>query len=362
MIEIDGSHGEGGGQIIRTALALSAITKKSFRIKDIRKNRDNPGLAMQHLYCVKAMQKLCDAHVDGAQVGSMTLEFYPRELKPQTLSIDIETAGSITLLLQSLLPACILSGGRCKINAKGGTDVRWSMPFDYTANVLIPHLRRYADFEVSLLKRGYYPKGGGEVEIKIKPRFSMETKGLGPKISLLDKGDLQVIKGVSHSSLDLEKAEVAERQAKTAAFFISKTNCPVQIKTEYVNSLSPGSGITLWAVYSKDDTDFMNPIVLGADALGERGKRSEDVGKEAAEKILEEISLDAPVDEWLADNLIPYLAIFGGQMKVTKISEHTKTNIKICEMFLGKIFEVDEEKRIIKVVSNQISSEKTPSE
>jgi len=350
MIDIDGSHGEGGGQIIRTALALSAITKKAFRIKDIRKSRQNPGLAMQHLYCVKAMQKLCDAHVDGAEVGSTLLEFYPREIKPQTLSVDIETAGSITLLLQSLMPACILSGGKCRINVKGGTDVRWSMPIDFTINILIPQLRRYADFEVALIRRGYYPKGNGEVEIKIKPKFSFDTRGLGPKMKILEKGSLQLIKGISHSSIDLEKAEVSERQAKAARAYISKLNCPIQIKTEYVNSLCPGSGITLWAVYSLgEETDMLNPIILGADSLGEKSIRAEDVGKDAAEKLFNEINLDAPIDEWTADNLIPYLALFGGEIKVTKISEHTRTNIHICEMFLGNVFEVDEEKRIIKV-------------
>ena len=138
MIELDGSSGEGGGQIIRTALAMSAITGKAFRIINIRKNRDNPGLANQHLYCVKAVKELCDAQVEGAELGSEKLEFYPRKIKPQTLSIDIGTAGSVTLLMQSLLPICIMSDGKFRIRAKGGTDVRWSMPYDYMANVLFP--------------------------------------------------------------------------------------------------------------------------------------------------------------------------------------------------------------------------------
>ena len=131
---------------------------------------------------------------------------------------------------------------------------------------------------------------------------------------------------------------------------LKKLGCPLQIRSEYCNTLSVGSGIVLWAIFSKDpdDLDAENPIILGADALGERGKRSEQVGQEAAEKLMQEINSKAPVDSHMADNLIPYLALFGGEIKVSKITNHTLTNIYVCEQFLGKIFEVDKEKNIIK--------------
>ena len=171
-----------------------------------------------------------------------------------------------------------------------------------------------------------------------------------PKINLTEQHNLIQIKGISHASLDLQKAEVAERQAKAAKIILNKFNCPIQIRTEYSDTLSTGSGITVWAIFSKnpEEIDFNNPIILGADALGEKTKRSEEVGKESAEKLVKEIESKAPVDSHLADNLMPFLALFGGRIKVSKITGHTLTNIYVCEQFLGKIFEVDKENNIIK--------------
>ncbi|MFH1316509.1 MAG: RNA 3'-terminal phosphate cyclase [Candidatus Woesearchaeota archaeon] len=353
MIELDGSFGEGGGQILRTALSMSVITQKAFRLKDIRKNRCNPGLAQQHLTCINAMQRLCNAHVENAEIGSQEINFYPRALKPQTLSIDIGTAGSITLLLQSLFPACILSGGKFRLKITGGTDVRWSMPYDYMANVLLPQLRKYADIESNLLKRGFYPKGDGKVDIRIKSKYSYDDmEGTFP-FDLTESGKILFIKGVSAASKDLEKAEVAERQSKSAKQLLNKLNCPIQITNEYQDTLSAGSAITLWAIFSKkkdsDETDFIQPVILGADSLGERGKRAEDVGIEAAKNLLNEIEHKAPIDEHLGDNLIPFLAIFKGDIRVTKLSKHLTTNIYTVEKFLGKTFDIDEKNKIISV-------------
>ena len=343
MISLDGSYLEGGGQIVRTALALSTITQKSFEVDNIRKGRSQPGLKTQHLYCIKALEELCNAKAEGAELGSTSLKYWPEKIKPQTLSIDIGTAGSITLLLQSLLIPSIFADSKVRLKITGGTDTAWSPQFDYFNNVIIPQLRRYADIDVKLERRGYYPKGGGKVDIKIKPK---EEK---PQINFIEQHSLIQIKGISHASSDLQKAEVAERQAKAAKLTLNKLSCPIQIRTEYPSTLSTGSGITLWAIFSKDsnEIDLNNPIILGSDALGERGKRSEDVGKEAAEKLLKEIAGKAPVDSHLADNLIPFLALFGGKIRVSRITDHTLTNIYVCEQFLGKIFELDKANNII---------------
>jgi RNA 3'-terminal phosphate cyclase (GTP) len=345
MIEIDGSYLEGGGQIVRTALALSMITQKAFSVKEIRKNRPNPGLKNQHLFCIKALQSLSNAQVEGALLGSTGLEFLPGTLKPRTLSIDIGTAGSISLLLQSILPPLIFAESKSRLKITGGTDTKWAMPFDYLNNLFLPHLHKYAQIQTKLLGRGYYPKGGGSVEIKIKPQKNESAQ----KLEYLRQHSLIQIKGISHASLDLQKALVVERQAKAAKLRLSTLRCPVSIRTEYSNSLSTGSGITLWAVFSKDpnEIDTLNPIRIGADALGERGKRAEEVGSEAAARLTREIESEAPIDSHLADNLIPFLALKGGKIRVSQITNHTLTNIYTCEAFLGKIFSIDKENKII---------------
>ncbi|PIN86869.1 RNA 3'-phosphate cyclase [Candidatus Woesearchaeota archaeon CG10_big_fil_rev_8_21_14_0_10_44_13] len=353
MISIDGNYLEGGGQILRTALALSAITQKPFEISDIRKGRCESGLKHQHMYCVRALSELCDAKADGDDVGSETLKFFPGKIKPKTIDIDIETAGSITLLLQSLLLPCLFAGGRTRLRITGGTDVRWSMPVDYFRNVLLPQLHKYAEIDFSLAKRGYYPKGSGRVEINIKPKFNFDDRMQADDIVLLEQGDIMQIKGISHASSDLQKAEVAERQAMSAQSMLKQTGCPVDIITEYHNTASTGSGIALWAIFSKskEGVDFVNPIRIGADALGERGKKAEEVGKEAAERLIGEIRSKAPVDEYLADNLIPFMALFGqdGMFKAARISNHTLTNIYVVEKFLDVKFVIDKENNVISV-------------
>ena len=173
MIKIKGDYLEGGGQICRTALALSTITQKPFEIYDIRKGRKDSGLKNQHLYCVKSLQELCNAHAEGAELGSLWLKYYPKKLAAKNIDIDIETAGSITLLMQALLLPVMFVSKPITITAIGGSDTKFSQPFDYFNNVLLPQLQRFAKIDSRLLKRGYYPKGNGKVEIRINPKFKL---------------------------------------------------------------------------------------------------------------------------------------------------------------------------------------------
>ena len=371
MIQIDGSHNEGGGQILRTALAFSALTGASVEITNIRAGRCNPGLQAQHLCCIQALEKICNATVEGAEIGSTKVKFEPAKIVPGNYEINIGTAGSITLLMQSLLPPLMFAGKKSTLTITGGTDVKWSQPADYFKEILLPHLQRFAEIKYKLIRRGYYPKGNGQVEITIKPKYHIYSYGslqhlidaikkdqqdedakqkIFP-IQLIKNGEIMYIKGISHASSDLQGKHVAERQAE-AAQKILKTRTSILIQPEYKETYSTGSGIMLWATYSgriPGEIDKINPVRIGADALGDKGKTSEKVGEEAAKKLLEEMNYCAPVDECLADNLIPFLAISGGQFKTGKISKHTQTNIYIVEKFIGKIFEVDEKEKIIKV-------------
>ena len=351
MLEINCSFG--GGQVIRTALALSTITGIPFQATNIRKDRPKPGLKPQHLTCIEALKQICEPEIKGNELGSMDLAYYPNKLKLQNLNIDIGTAGSITLVMQSLLLPFIVGHKRAKIKITGGTCGFGQMPIEYFKEVLIPHLEKYTKFlKISLLKRGYFPKGQGAVEFTIDPKFRIKNyddfddfflaEKERTKINLINQGHLIQIKGIAHASNDLEKARVVERMAKNAKLILKSMNCPVHIQQEYQETASTGTGITLYSVHSmdKNDINFINPIKLGADVLGKKGKKAEKVGEECARELMRIIKTKVPVDKHLADNLIPFLAVFGGQIKVEEITNHTKANIKVCEMFLKKKFEI----------------------
>jgi len=328
MIEINGSFGEGGGQILRTSVALSALTGKPFKIFNIRAKRKNPGLRPQHLNAIKAVAELCNAEVSNLEVGTKELTFVPKEIKPKTLNIDVGTAGAVTLILHALLPAALDAEKQIKIRICGGTNNPMAPPIDNLLLVFIPILNRFgAQIECKLVRRGYYPKGGGEIFAIIKPSKLNE-------INLIERGELNKICGVANSSLQLKKANVAEREAKGAVRKLKDLNVPIEIKKEYCNTLSIGTSISLCA-------EFENSLI-GADAFGEIGKPAEKVGEEAANKLLKEIKSNACVDKHLADQLIPYMGLWGGKIKTSEITQHTKTNIWVTEKFLPVKFEIKE--------------------
>lgn len=330
MLVIDGSTGEGGGQIIRTAVAMSAITQEPVKITNIRANRPAPGLGAQHFSAIDAVAKLCSAEVSGLKIGSREVIFKPGLIEPKKLNIDVGTAGSVTLILQSLMIPAAHAKGEININIRGGTDVRWSPPIDYLRFVTLPILKKFGYLgEVMLLKRGFYPKGGGRVKVKIRGIKRLK------KINLKKRGNFKKIYGISYAHVNLKKAEVAKRQMKSArpmlfnelSKLINSTPNQdfIKIKQEYQDTLSYGSGITLWA-------EFENTII-GADSLGERGKRAEIVGYEAAKNIIKEINSGACLDKYMADQVIPYLALSGGAVKVSEITKHARTNMTIVNKF-----------------------------
>jgi len=345
MIHLDGSYHEGGGQIVRTALGLSTLLQKPFSVDQIRLGRPQPGLKHQHLHGILALQTLCNAETVGASAGSTTLDYTPHKIAKKELTVDIGTAGSIPLLMQALWLPLVFGKQKRTVTIIGGTDTEWAMPADYLREVFVPQLQKYATIKVNLEKRGYYPKGGGRMAFIIKPKFSIDTLKEAPPVMLVGQGKLVQIKGVSHASADLGDARVAERQAQTAQAMLTKRfDCPVQITSEYQKTLSTGSGMTLWAVFTNamGEVDNLNPVKLGADCLGERGIRAEQVGMTAAERLIAEIKSKAACDRHLADNLLPFMALTGGRLQTSKVTGHALTNIYTIEKFLPTRFNVED--------------------
>lgn len=353
IICIDGSFREGGGQILRTALALSALTGRSFRAERIRSNRPTPGLRAQHLSAITALSRISGGRAKGAHIGSQEIEFVPDEVTAGTYSIDIGTAGSITLLLQALLLPCLFARGETTLRIRGGTDTRWSIPIDYFTHLILPVFRRFGGIEVSGMQRGFYPKGQGALELRIRPEGSpgpmKDTRAfmgsVRQRIRKLDfsaRGAVTLIQGSSVASAYLAKARVAERQAEAARDALGD-GMPVEIREEYAPSASPGSVITLWAL------DREGRALVGGDALGEKGKPAEAVGREAAGKLLDTLDRRAAVDAHLADNLIPLLALVGGAIQTVQITDHIRANMYVCERFLEVDFKFDEDAALITV-------------
>jgi RNA 3'-phosphate cyclase len=208
------------------------------------------------------------------------------------------------------------------------------MPYDYFANVHLPQLQRFGKVTARLLRRGYYPKGGGQIELSVVPADQK------PSLTLLEQGRLIAVKGISHCEKSLQG--VADRQAMGAEKVLRGLGVPVRIDSQYADSLSVGSGVTVFSIHAlRDEPDEKNPIRLGGDALGQKGRPAEIVGEEAAKKLLGQIRSGAPVDAHLGDNLVPYLGLVSGSIMVSEITPHTLTNIYVVERFLSVKFETE---------------------
>jgi len=335
MIEIDGSYGEGGGQIVRTSVALSAVTGKGVLIKRIRQGRPKPGLAAQHAQAIKTLGQICNAAIKGAEPGSSEVLFCPQEICGGNRRVEIGTAGSVTLLMQCLLPALLHAEKRTSLHVQGGTDVQWSPTVDYFRNVFLPALSFFGGkARLELLRRGYYPRGQGEVLLEVEPSHLKSAHISYEQFSpAQDK-----IRGISHCS-NLPQ-HVVERQAGSAIKCLQKAGYEAEVLQETSRVASSGSGITLWTEGK------------GASSLGERGLAAEKVGAKAAEEMIRELASPSAVDAHLADQLIPYLALAGGSYTVREISLHTKTNIWTAGHFMDAKFEIRAKEGIFSIESS----------
>ena len=332
IIEVDGTIG--GGQVLRTALALSASLGMPFVMKAIRSTRKKPGLRAQHLACVRATKQICQAEVEGDELHSQEIMFTPGKLKGSFLEIDIGTAGSISLLLQSLLLPCYFAPGPVHMKVKGGTDVPMSMPIDFMREVVCNALAKILDIRIDIVRRGYMPVGEGNVEVHI------ESKKTPSALHLEQRQELLCIRGISHASMDLESIGIAERQAKSAQAHLSSIKVPVSIHSEYSEASCSGSGILLTAYYGNEYLLKEEQVVVGADILGEQETSATSIGEQVVALLKQRMDQEATIDEHLADTLIPFLAMFGGVLYVGEITDHIKANMYVTELFLGDRFSV----------------------
>ncbi|TDA27245.1 MAG: RNA 3'-phosphate cyclase [Archaeoglobi archaeon] len=329
MIKIDGSFGEGGGQILRTAVALSCITGKEVEVFNIRANRPKPGLAPQHLKGIEAAKLISNAQVEGLRLGSTRIVFKPKSVRGGDYKIDIGTAGSVTLILQTILPPLLIADKPSRLELIGGTDVAWSPSIDYFEKVTLRALRDMNCYpRLKIVARGYYPKGGGKVILEVDPE---KLRGY-EFLELKDK-----IEGVSHCQNLPE--HVAIRQKESLIRFLMEKGLSAEIKVEVLSGISTGSGITVWSGYK------------GGSALGEKGKRAEEVGLEAARNFYAEFSTKAAFDSHLADQIMVFGAIASGRTRytTTKITGHQKSNRYVINSFLGEILKLDESERIVEI-------------
>ena len=325
MFRVDGSYGEGGGQIVRTAVSLSAITRKPVEITNIRARRRVPGLRRQHLTAVKATADIFHATVDNLRIGAEWIRFIPSPdaFEGGSMKIDVQSAGSITMILLTLIPAVSLSGKSLSVQIMGGTDTNMSPTADYLRYIVREAYQTIGiKFRIQILRRGYYPKGGGIVFAEI------DTCKLPNSIELLTTR--QIEPRIASVCSQLPK-HVGERQISSALLRLEKNGVHCSnYSFSFERSLSPGSSVL---VYTKSD---FGPFV-GGDSIGMRGKPAEEVGSEAAERFLETYRAKVPVDFFLADMLVIPLSLMEGKSRyrVGRVTEHLKTNLHIASQIVG---------------------------
>lgn len=335
MIQIDGSQGEGGGQILRTSLALSAILKKPFEIINIRANRKPPGLKAQHLAGVKATAAFTKASVTGAELKSQRLQFIPGEIQGGSYTFDVaeetSSAGSITLLLQTIYPPLLFSPTGAKLILKGGTHVEWSPPFDYFQEVFLPTLAQMGSQATFQINRwGWYPIGGGVVTGEIKPVKKLKS------FQRLSRGNLKRLRG----SLILSNlpSSILERQKKRFQEKFQTLGLEPEIEMQQVQSLGKGCAVFLLAEFEGGRAGFSS--------LGALGKPAEKMVDEVYEAFKNYYATEGCLDEHLADQVLLFMALAEGTSAFTtsRLTPHLYTNVAVIQKFLPVQFQIQEEK------------------
>jgi RNA 3'-terminal phosphate cyclase (ATP) len=359
IIEIDASYGEGGGQILRTALTLSVLTRTPVHLRKIRAGRRNPGLAPQHLTVVRALAQIAQAEVEKDRLRSTELRFHPRTLaRPGEYKFDVSefaqggSAGSVTLILQALLLPLCFAEGSSRLELVGGTHVAWSPPYDYLVEVYLPTLAKMGiHVDCSLEGWGFYPAGGGRILAAIKGiqafreidssgevartsshPLSKEKRSLLP-LQIKERGDLRQVRGRAVAS-NLP-AHIPQRMTNRARNLLAARGIQSQIEPLRVRGVGPGAGIFLTAAYEG--------ALAGFSSIGERGKPSERVAEEVVDRFSAYDSRECAVDRYLADQLLLPMALAGGrsEMTVAEITQHLITNAYIIQHFTDVEITID---------------------
>ncbi len=319
MVRIDGSLGEGGGQVLRSSLALSLVTGTPFTLENIRAGRKKPGLLRQHLTCVRAAQAVSGAGVFGAELRSSSLRFEPGALIPGSYEFAVGTAGSACLVLQSILPALITASGPFELRIGGGTHNPFAPPYDYLERVFLPQLARMgARVEITLERPGFFPAGGGWIRVKVAPAEEFVA------LDLTERGEIvgrQATAIVAHlpRSIATREFRIAERRLGW--------DRDLGRVIETTDSASPGNAIML-----EMECERVTEICTG---FGEIRLRAEAVAEKAVRGLREYIKATAPVGRHLADQLmVPMVIRAGGRFRTIKLTRHARTNIEIIHAFL----------------------------
>jgi RNA 3'-phosphate cyclase len=341
MREIDGSYGEGGGQLVRTSVALAAITGQPVHLYNIRARRNNPGLAPQHLTGVKAVAELCNGTVEGLEAKTREITFRPGLLHGGEFGFHVGTAGSITLVLQATLPVAITCHEPVLMNITGGTDVPAAPPLDYFRYILLPlllHMGVKAKIEV--LCRGYYPRGGGSIAVKVEPSPAFEPL-------VLDKpGELAGIRGFAHIS-NLP-AHIIDRMTASALAELTEFPAPAIDRAEFGRDKAIGSGGAI--LLSAE----MGHTTLGASAVAQRGVPAERLGSGAGQHLREEILSGATLDIHASDQVLIYVALAAMDRRTSSflargLSSHAATTIWLLEQFLPVHFDISAHGSLVRI-------------
>lgn len=330
MIIIDGSKGEGGGQVLRTSLALSLATGAPFRIEQIRAGRPKPGLLRQHLTAVQAATSVGRARVEGDAIGSLTLTFSPHAVQAGDYTFSVGTAGSATLVLQTILPPLLRATGRTTLTLEGGTHNPWAPPFEYVQRVFLPIVNRVgARVEATMERCGFYPAGGGRFVVTIDPAPQLT------RLELLDRGDIvgrRVVALVAHVP-----RRIGEREVATA---LGAMNWPEAAGRVDCIGNTPGPGNV---VFVELESEHVTEMCTG---FGELGKSAEKVAGDAVQEMRRYLAAGVPVGCHLADQLLPVLAVGrGGSFRTLTTSRHTKTNADVVHQFIDARIEMTPESR-----------------
>jgi RNA 3'-terminal phosphate cyclase (ATP) len=319
MLVIDGSTGEGGGQILRTALSLSLVTGTPFRIHKIRAGRTRPGLLHQHLTAVLAAAEVGNADVDGATLGSTELVFRPGEVVPGSYSFDIGTAGSATLVLQTVLPPLLVARGASSVTLAGGTHNPHAPPFDFLERAFLPLVNRMgARVDATLERPGFYPAGGGRFHVSIVPGTGWSRLDLPERGETLARRARAIVAHLPRHIAERELAVIGEQLGWSASCLETE---------EAAHSVGPGNVLIL-EIESEHVTEVFT-------SFGQKGVPAEAVAHQIANEVRHYLASDVPVGVYLADHLLLPMALAGGgSFRTVTPSLHTKTNIDVIRRFL----------------------------